>query len=59
VISINVCRNIDDQNADAKSNMRSVKTSKTAISNLEKQLQEEKVARLKLKDEIDELKKMN
>ena len=37
----------------------SVKTSKTYISHLEKELNEEKVAREKLEQEIEELKRIN
>ena len=37
----------------------SIKTSKTYISILEKELNEEKVAREKLEKEIEELKKIN
>lgn len=37
----------------------SVKTSKTYISNLEKQLNEERLAREKLQKDIEEIKRIN
>ena len=43
----------------AGSNGTSVRTSKTYISTLEKQLNEEKRAREKLQQEIEEIKKIN
>lgn len=47
------------ENYDQQSNTSTVKTSKTYINNLEKQLREEKEAREFLQKEIEQLKKIN
>jgi len=43
----------------SRQSRRSTATSKTYISKLEKQLEVEKVARLKLEQEVEEMKKIN
>lgn len=43
----------------SKQSRRSAATSKTYISKLEKQLEVEKLARLKLEKEVEEMKKIN
>ena len=47
------------QSSVSKQSRRSTATSKTYISKLEKQLEAEKIARLKLEQEVEEMKKIN
>ena len=47
------------QSSVSKQSRRSTATSKTYISKLEKQLEAERVARLKLEQEVEEMKKIN
>ena len=50
---MNIC------SAASKASRRSNLTSKTYISKLERQLEAEKLARLKLEQEVEEMKKIN